>query len=653
MDFDRLTTARAAVERAAATAVTLALNLFEDTGFKGVIVRTAPTASGYSLSGHLEDVPLGTVSLVMNGGTVAGSVRTPSATYTIRSAGDGHVEIRQVDPSTLPPGAEPVAPTPYQSDSFRRKSAVLDHDDEAVIDVLVLWTPAAKEEAGGRAAIEALIDLYVVETNQAYQDSGVQQAIHLVHKEEIDYVEDEDDVSVDLLRLADPDGYMDSVPGLGDRTGADLVNLVVASGPGFCGIAIGGTLEGDKLVLGGESSSFSVVRHDCHAGTFAHELGHNMGLQHDRYLERNWEFKPYPYAHGYVNQAAFASDAVDTQRWYTIMAYPDHCVSAGFVCTPLLRFSNPDQSHLKDPLGVPGDVETWELNGPADARRALNNTRNLIAALRPPRPVLTVKASASDIELNAAESFSLHAEVRNGGRLASEPTRLSFRRSDDAVISLNDTQFGTAEIAAIGATAGHIESVAVTAPSEGGNYYYGACLDTEQAPSACSEAVHVTVGPTVSIAPARVTEGENLAFSVSLSEARASPVTVRWEAVSETAAPAVDYAVEGERTVTIAAGETAGTLLLPTVADGVAEPDDTVTVALIDVTPSAPDGVVLSAVARRATGTIVNDAGDLPRPDAALRNALEVALGKVEGYAIIPADLTELTVLDWGYTKRV
>ncbi len=220
VDFDRLTTARTAVERAAATAVTLALNLFEDTGFKGVIVRTAPTASGYSLSGHIEGVPLGTVSLVVNGGIVVGAVRTPSATYTIRSAGDGQVEIRQVDPSTLPPGAEPVTPKPRHSDGFMRKSSLLD-DDEGVIDVMVLWTPAAREEVGGRAAIEALIDLYVVESNQAYQDSGVQQAIQLVHKEEIDYVEHEDNLLVDLSRLADPDGYIDSVLDLRDRTGAD------------------------------------------------------------------------------------------------------------------------------------------------------------------------------------------------------------------------------------------------------------------------------------------------------------------------------------------------------------------------------------------------------------------------------------------------
>ena len=41
------------------------------------------------------------------------------------------------------------------------------------IDVAVVYTPAAREAAGGVAAIEAEIDLMVAETNQAYETSGV------------------------------------------------------------------------------------------------------------------------------------------------------------------------------------------------------------------------------------------------------------------------------------------------------------------------------------------------------------------------------------------------------------------------------------------------------------------------------------------------
>ena len=68
----------------------LTLNLFEDAVFTGIVKRTAPTFSGgYSISGRLVDDPLGTLTLVVNGETVAGSVRTLGGTYQIRSVGGG------------------------------------------------------------------------------------------------------------------------------------------------------------------------------------------------------------------------------------------------------------------------------------------------------------------------------------------------------------------------------------------------------------------------------------------------------------------------------------------------------------------------------------------------------------------------------------
>ena len=118
------------------------------------------------------------------GDVVAGTVQAPPDTYTIRSVGDGVHVIRKVDLSTLPPEAEPVvipatataAPPPALSgagDPPVSPRSIADppqarSDDGSVIDVLVVYTPAAKWFAGGTAAIETLIDLSVAETNQAY-----------------------------------------------------------------------------------------------------------------------------------------------------------------------------------------------------------------------------------------------------------------------------------------------------------------------------------------------------------------------------------------------------------------------------------------------------------------------------------------------------
>ena len=202
------------------------LNLFDDVVFTGIVEHVEPTASGHALWGRLDGVELGTMTMVVNGSVVVGTVRTLDAAYSIRTAGDGTYVIRQIDESSLPPLGEPLeddlTPRDVTADSEEGPA-----DDGSVIDVMVVYTPLAKRLEGGRAAIEALIDLLVAETNQAYGNSGVIHRIRLVLREEVDYVEDGDS-GIDLHRLANyPDGYMDHIHMLRDRYTADLVHILV------------------------------------------------------------------------------------------------------------------------------------------------------------------------------------------------------------------------------------------------------------------------------------------------------------------------------------------------------------------------------------------------------------------------------------------
>ena len=138
MDLERLRRARAAAsvlprppvrtkavsprrgkpDAAHAPDATLTLNLFQDIVFTGIVDSTAPTFSGgYSISGRLVGEPLGTLTLVVNGQTVVGTVRTLGGTYRIRSAGDGLYAISQVeepplDCQVLKPEAEGGRPKP-------------------------------------------------------------------------------------------------------------------------------------------------------------------------------------------------------------------------------------------------------------------------------------------------------------------------------------------------------------------------------------------------------------------------------------------------------------------------------------------------------------------------------------------------------------
>ena len=240
---------------------------------------------------------------------------------------------------------------------------------DATIDVAVVYTPAARSASGGAAAIAAEIDLMVAETNQAYAESDVDHRLALVETSEVSYTETGDS-SVDLDRLAEPsDGHLDAVHALRDRVGADLVHLIVSEADDLCGFAY-------------RPGAFGLTVQGCGGSTFAHELGHNMALWHDRYqVHHNEEgVSPHP-AYGYVNQRAFSAGAPESSRWRTIMAYTNQCDDTGFRCPRLLRFSNPHQSHEGDTLGIPyGDGSG--VTGPADAVTVLNATGPAVALWR-------------------------------------------------------------------------------------------------------------------------------------------------------------------------------------------------------------------------------------------------------------------------------
>ena len=252
---------------------------------------------------------------------------------------------------------------------------------DVTIDVAVVYTPAAREEAGGTAEIEAVIDLMVAETNEAYQASGVYQRLALVARSEVQYAEAGGFRDID--RLVDPsDGYMDEVHAMRDRTGADLVHLVFKhQDHQFGGVAL----------LGG---GFGITCQNCGGVTFAHELGHNMGLSHDRYVGG---VSPHP-AYGYVNQQALTPGAGRSRRWRTIMSYDIQCEDAYTNCQWLRRFSNPRQRYDGDPLGVPHGTGETGVTGPADAAAVLNATGPAVAlwrdrpagANRPPAPAGTL-----------------------------------------------------------------------------------------------------------------------------------------------------------------------------------------------------------------------------------------------------------------------
>ena len=130
----------------------------------------------------------------------------------------------------------------------------------------------------------------------------------------------------------------------------------------------------------------------------------------------------------------------------------------------------------------------------------------------PDAPDLVVQTpSVSDSSPNAGESFTLSATVRNQGNGQSASTVLRYYRSSDASISAGDTQVGTDAVAGLAASGSGSSSVQLTAPSNPGTYYYGACVDSVaeelDTTNNCSSAVSVTV--TTSNGPGGLPAGES------------------------------------------------------------------------------------------------------------------------------------------------
>ena len=257
--------------------------------------------------------------------------------------------------------------------------------EQSVIDVAVFYTPAARDFAGGGAAeIESLIDSMVAETNLAYAARGVNQRLSLVEAQEVAHTEA--NAPTDQERLVDKsDGVLDGVHAIRDEVAADVVMLLGDYDRGFADVM--------SFVSPGFEDSALGVASVTDVRWFAHELGHIMGLRHDRHLEcheGHCSRSSFEDAYGYVNQEAFEAGAPDSAGWYTIMAYGAQCVANGLDCEPVLRFSNPDRLWPPgdgEAMGIPGVEHTGAVRGPANAARALNRTRATVANFRTPTAV--------------------------------------------------------------------------------------------------------------------------------------------------------------------------------------------------------------------------------------------------------------------------
>ncbi|HRN92671.1 MAG TPA: zinc-dependent metalloprotease [Ferruginibacter sp.] len=222
--------------------------------------------------------------------------------------------------------------------------------DIVSIQLMVVYTTAAREAYGGTASMNAAIATAVANMNVANTNSSVRSGIqfNLVYTTEVAYVESGSS-SVDLSRLAGTvDGFMDSIHTLRNTYEADMVSMITSSPLTGCGL---GYLNTNPLSYN-DAAAFNITIYNCLVGnyTMAHEFGHNMGLRHDWYVDIS--NTPCDHHHGYVNQAALVLGASSTKRWRTVLAYNNQCADNGFNCSRVNYWSNPGITRTSDPMGI-------------------------------------------------------------------------------------------------------------------------------------------------------------------------------------------------------------------------------------------------------------------------------------------------------------
>lgn len=283
----------------------LLLNLFPDTKLNAVIDKTEQRSpTHYTISGRLSGSDKGTFLIIRDGRMMTGEIRTRAkGTYSIRNVdGDLH-QIEQLDESTLPSCGNSTEHNKHDGIPAERQSAIDGDPSPPVIDLMVVYTAQARAAAGGTAAMESTVDLFVAAANTAYANSQINARVRLVYAGEVAYTES-GSANTDLNRLTSlNDGYLDQVHTLRDQHGADVVSLLVNDFD-YCGIG---------WLHHGASRAFSVTDFGCGSLAFIHEIGHNMGCAHDR--ENAGAPGTYSYSYGY----RFTGNS--GREWRTVMAY--------------------------------------------------------------------------------------------------------------------------------------------------------------------------------------------------------------------------------------------------------------------------------------------------------------------------------------------
>lgn len=311
-----------------------------------VLTDAASRPDGVLWQGHLANHPEHQLQLTQHKGMLAGLMSVQGAIYEIIPVDVGQSALVRIQHNLYPACGgvevpESASKQAAEGDAAKATEGVVNpafRDRPGDIDVLIVYTPAARIAAGGVTQMETTAQAAVDNSNASFANSNMITRFNLVGAREIDYTEAANGNGA-LVWLRDSP----VAQAWRNELLADMTSLIVDT-TGGCGVGYLLT----SLNPGFDTHAVQVTWRNCAVGnlTYAHEHGHNMGMQHNPEDAGSGSVIA-PDAYGHWDNSAPSA----VEHFRTVLSY--NCPT-GVSCARRMYFSNPDVSYMGRPTGIVG-----------------------------------------------------------------------------------------------------------------------------------------------------------------------------------------------------------------------------------------------------------------------------------------------------------